>query len=30
MNQKILAAERASGFEFDEPTTFGVLVAEVR
>jgi hypothetical protein len=30
MTQKIVAAERASGFEFDEPTTFGVLVAEVR
>lgn len=30
MSQKIQAAERASGFEFDEPTTFGVLVAEVR
>lgn len=30
MSQKILAAERASGFEFDEPTTFGILVAEVR
>ena len=30
MSQKIQAAERANGFEFDEPTTFGVLVAEVR
>jgi hypothetical protein len=30
MKQKILAAEKASGFEFNEPTTFGILVAEVR
>lgn len=30
MNRKIFDAERASGFEFDEPDTVGVLVVEVR
>jgi len=30
MNQKILAAAKVGGFTFDEPTTFGVLVVEVR